>query len=57
MKDVENYRDDCKKVGDELAVLQQELNDMKREYDSDYIEANMDINDLSNLNTVMPDIK
>ncbi|XP_032676622.1 uncharacterized protein LOC116846638 [Odontomachus brunneus] len=56
-KDIENYHEECKKVSDDLAILKQELNDIKREHDLDYVEANMDIKDLSNLDTVISDIK
>lgn len=56
-KDIENYHEECKKVNDDLGILKQELNDMKRKHDLDYVEANMDIEDLSNFNTVISDIR
>lgn len=57
MKEIESHQDECRKVGEELAILKQELDDMKEECDSDYIEANVDDNDLSNLNRIISDIK
>ncbi|RLU15190.1 hypothetical protein DMN91_012184 [Ooceraea biroi] len=57
LKDIGNHREECRKVGDELMHLQRELNDMRREGDSDYIRANVDIDDLVNLDGVMSDVK
>lgn len=57
MKDIENHQKECKEVGAELAILKQELDNMKGECDSDYIEANVDVNDLPTLNNIIFDIK
>lgn len=57
MKDIENHQKECKEVGAELAILKQELDNMKGECDSDYIEANVDVNDLPTINNIISDIK
>lgn len=59
MKDLDNHRKECKKVGDELASLKEEVDNMRRKYDLniDYVEANTDINNHLVLNTVISDIK
>jgi len=57
LKDIENHREECVKVGDELTVLKQELNDMRKKCDSDHIRANVDVNDLANLDGVISDTK
>lgn len=57
MNEIESHQKECKKVGEELAILKQELDDMKGECDSDYIEANVDINYLPDLNNIISDIK
>lgn len=57
MKDIESNQKECRKVGEELTILKQELDAMKRDCDSDYVEANVDDNDLSNLNNIISDIR
>jgi len=57
MKELESHQRECRKVGEELASLKRELDDMKEECNSDYIEANVDDNDLSNLNDIISDVK
>lgn len=51
MKEIENHQKDCGKVGQELAIMKQELDDMKGECDTEYVEANAD--DLSYLNDII----
>ncbi|EFN79026.1 hypothetical protein EAI_04288 [Harpegnathos saltator] len=57
MKDIENFHKECEEVETDLVNLKQELNDMQRKHNSDYVEANTGIKDLSNLNTVITDIR
>jgi len=56
LKEIENHREECAKVGEELTVLKQELNDMRKKCDSDYIRANVD-DDLANLDGVISGTK
>ncbi|XP_028050622.1 uncharacterized protein LOC105839777 [Monomorium pharaonis] len=58
MKDLKNHQKECRKVSEELAILKEELNTMKRDCDSNYVEANVDDNDdLSNLNNTISNIR
>jgi len=57
MKELESHQRECRKVGEELVSLKRELDDMKGECNSDYIEANVDDNDLLNLNDIISDVK
>jgi len=57
MKELESHQKECRKVGEELASLKRELDDMKGECNLDYIEVNVDDNDLSNLNDIISDVK
>ncbi|XP_071572683.1 uncharacterized protein [Temnothorax nylanderi] len=57
MKEIESHEKECRKVGEELAILKQELEAMTEECDLNYIEANVDDNDLSNLNNIISDVK
>jgi len=57
LRDIENHHEECAKVGDELRVLKQELDDMRKKCDSDYIRADVDVNDLANLDGVISDTK
>ncbi|XP_071638623.1 uncharacterized protein [Temnothorax longispinosus] len=47
MKEIESHDKECRKVGEELAILKRELEAMIEECDLNYIEANVDDNDLS----------
>lgn len=57
MKKIADHQKEWKNIGDELVTLKKELDDMRAKYDSDYIVANEDINDLSSINSVISDIK
>lgn len=57
MNEIESHQKECRKVGEELAILKQELDDMKGECDLDYVEVNVDDNDLSNLDSIIYDVK
>lgn len=58
MKNIEDHQKECKKTGNELAILKQEVDDMIKKYDLNYIEANTDdVDDLQNLDSVISDIK
>lgn len=57
MKEIESHQQECRNVAEELAILKQELNDMKEECDSDYVEVNVDDNNLSNLNSIIFNVK
>ncbi|XP_011881254.1 PREDICTED: uncharacterized protein LOC105569411 [Vollenhovia emeryi] len=57
MKEIESHRKDCSKVSEELAVLEQEVNDMREKYDLGYTEANVDDDDLSNLDSAIFDVR
>ncbi|XP_039302659.1 uncharacterized protein LOC105192978 [Solenopsis invicta] len=57
MKDIESHQKECRKVGNELAILKQQLDDLTRDCDVDYVEANVDDNDLSNLNNIISDAR
>lgn len=57
MNEIESHQKECRKVGEELAILKQKLDNMKGECDLDYIEANVDDNELSNLDSVIYDVK
>jgi len=57
MKELDSHQKECRKVGEELASLKRELDDMKGECNSDYIEANVDDNELSNLNDIISEVK
>ncbi|XP_012235616.1 uncharacterized protein [Linepithema humile] len=57
MKDIRDHQEECKKIGEELTILKKELDDMRAECDSDYIVANVDVNDLPSINGVISDIK
>ncbi|KMQ93326.1 hypothetical protein RF55_6576 [Lasius niger] len=58
MKNIEDHQEECKKTGNELAILKQEVDDMIKKYDLNYIETNIDdVDDLQNLDSVISDIK
>jgi len=57
MNEIKSHQKECRKVGEELAILKQELDDMKGECDLDYVEVNVDDNDLSNLDSIIYDVK
>ncbi|XP_050454074.1 uncharacterized protein LOC126852863 [Cataglyphis hispanica] len=57
MKDIEDHQKECKKVAHEFAFLKKEVDDMRKKYDLNCIEANVDIDDLPNLDTVISNIK
>ncbi|XP_029157411.1 uncharacterized protein LOC114929874 isoform X2 [Nylanderia fulva] len=52
MKHIEGYQKECKKVSDELTILKREVDDAIRKYDLNYIEANVDVDDLPSFDSV-----
>lgn len=57
MKDIEDHRKECKTVLDELIILKQEVDDMREKCDMNCIEANTDVGNLPNLDSVISNIK
>ncbi|XP_070513958.1 putative leucine-rich repeat-containing protein DDB_G0290503 isoform X2 [Cardiocondyla obscurior] len=55
MKEIENHRDGCRKVNEELAILKQEVEDMQKEFKLDCID-NVEDDDLSTLEIVTSDL-
>lgn len=56
-KDIEDHQKECKKVSDELSILKEEVDNMIRKNNLNYIEANVDIDDLPNFDSVISNIK
>ncbi|KYQ50489.1 hypothetical protein ALC60_10389 [Trachymyrmex zeteki] len=57
MKEFNSHQKECGKVRTELESLKQNVKNMMRECDADYTEANVDNDDLSNLNGAISDIR
>lgn len=57
MKDIEDHQKECTKVLDELTILKQEVDDMRKKCNMNCIEANADVGDLPNLDSVISNIK
>ncbi|XP_072762837.1 uncharacterized protein [Anoplolepis gracilipes] len=45
MKDIENHQRECSKVGNELAILKQEVDDMRKKCGLNCTEINVDVDD------------
>jgi len=56
-KDIEDHQKECKKVLNELTILKQEVDDMKEKCGMNCIEANVDVGDLPNLDSIISNIK
>ncbi|XP_029679018.1 protein MLP1-like isoform X3 [Formica exsecta] len=52
MKDIEDHQKECKKVAHEFAFLKEEVDDMRKKYNLNCIEVNVDVDDLPNFDTV-----
>ncbi|XP_011251051.1 uncharacterized protein LOC105248133 [Camponotus floridanus] len=56
-KDIEDHQKECKKVLNELTILKQEVDDMREKCGMNCIEANVDVGDVPNLDSIISNIK
>lgn len=56
-KNIEDHQKECKKVLNELTILKQEVGDMREKCGMNCIEANVDVGDVPNLDSIISNIK